>query len=285
MPPNRTTARGRGYTLAETEHLLDIIEEILPEGPNDWARMQEQHALHYPGEERTSDSLKRKFQALYNSRKPTGDPTCPEVVRRAKRAWESIKEKMDFSDGEGDLLERDDDVAEEGEDTEDNAGFNTGVASGEVTGGGNSVSSVGRNSVSPANGTGGGNRTSAGNPIIPTLPPMLRTPRNRRTANQPAASSFSDMMQYLMMRAETESQQRRQEREELEERRRQEREESRREREEARRDREEAEERRDMRIERQIQQQNQVIQMMIMGMLQKNTSHEGEGKGEGKAKK
>ena len=74
---------------------------------------------------------------------------------------------MDFSDREGDLLDRDDDVAEEGEDTEDNAGFNTGVASGEVTGGGNSVSSAGRNSVSPANGTGVGNRTSAGNPIIP----------------------------------------------------------------------------------------------------------------------
>ena len=159
--------------------------------------MQEQHALHYPGAERTCDSLKHKFQALYNSKKPTGDPTCPEVVRCAKRAWESIKEKMDFSDGEGDLLDRDDDVMEEGEDAEDiaevNTGVASGVASGEVTGGGNSVSSAGRHSVSSANGTGGGNRTSGGNPIIPILPPMLRTPRNRPTTNQQAASSFSNI--------------------------------------------------------------------------------------------
>ena len=130
MPTNRPTAQGRGYTLAEVEHLLDIIEEILPEGPNDWTRVQEQNLLHYPIETRTCESLKSKFRSLYNSKKPTRDPTCPEVVRRAKRAWESIKEKMDFSDGEDDLLDRDDDVAEEGEDTEDNADFNTGVASG-----------------------------------------------------------------------------------------------------------------------------------------------------------
>ena len=117
-------------------------------------------------------------------------------------------------------------VEEEGEDAEDIAEVNTGVASGEVTGGGNSVSSAGRHLVSSSNGTGGGNFTSGRNPIIPILPPMLHIPRNRRTTNQQTASSFSDMMHYLMMMAETESQLRRQEREELEERRRQEQEET-----------------------------------------------------------
>ena len=63
--PNRAVSRGRDYTDAKTEHLIDIIEEILPEGPNDWMCVQEQHILYYPGEARTCDSLKRKFQALY----------------------------------------------------------------------------------------------------------------------------------------------------------------------------------------------------------------------------
>ena len=95
--PNRTASRGRGCTLAKAKHLIDIIEEILPKGPNDWVHVQEQH-MHYPSEVRMCDNLKHKFEALYNSKKPTRDLTCPAVVQRAKRAWESIKDKMDFSD-------------------------------------------------------------------------------------------------------------------------------------------------------------------------------------------
>jgi hypothetical protein len=80
---------------------VEIIEQVLPEGPNDWIHVQEQHMLYYPSEARMYDSLKHKIQGLCNSKKPTGDPTCPAIIRHVKRMWNRIKEKMDCSDGEG----------------------------------------------------------------------------------------------------------------------------------------------------------------------------------------
>ena len=35
--------------------------------------------------ERTTESYKVKFMKLVNDKKPTGDPKCPEYVKRAKR--------------------------------------------------------------------------------------------------------------------------------------------------------------------------------------------------------
>ena len=43
--------------------------------------------------ERDQDSLKNKFDKLANIKKKTGDPTCPEPVRRAKRIARAIQNK------------------------------------------------------------------------------------------------------------------------------------------------------------------------------------------------
>ncbi len=87
-------SRGRGFTIAEIDSLLEIIEEVLPIGPNDWDRVTERHITFYPGLGRTRESLRRKFASLYNHKKPTGDPTCPVYVRNAKHIFEQIKEAM-----------------------------------------------------------------------------------------------------------------------------------------------------------------------------------------------
>ena len=94
-------SRGRGFTVAEIDCLLEIINDVLPIGPNDWDRVTERHCTFYPGLGRTRESLRRKFASLYNHKKPTGDPSCPVYVRNAKRIFERIKEAMDLSDGEG----------------------------------------------------------------------------------------------------------------------------------------------------------------------------------------
>ena len=64
--PDRASSWGHGYTDAKSEHLLDIIEEILLEGMNDWMCVQEQHMLYYQGAMRICNNLKHKLQALYN---------------------------------------------------------------------------------------------------------------------------------------------------------------------------------------------------------------------------
>jgi hypothetical protein len=48
---------------------------------------------------------------LYNHKKPIGDPNCPDVISRAKRAWIRIEEKVEFSDDEH-LLNNEEDKEE-----------------------------------------------------------------------------------------------------------------------------------------------------------------------------
>jgi hypothetical protein len=93
-------SHGHGFTIAEIDCLLEIIDEVLPIGPNDWDRVTKRHVSFYPGLGQTRESLRRKFSSLYNHKKPTGDPTCPAYIRNAKRIWECIKEEMDVSDGD-----------------------------------------------------------------------------------------------------------------------------------------------------------------------------------------
>ncbi len=77
--------RGFKFTVAELEHMLDIINIIVPIGNPDWEKVWQEHSAAYPMMERTPESLKRKFQELVRKKKPTGDPNCPPYVCEAKR--------------------------------------------------------------------------------------------------------------------------------------------------------------------------------------------------------
>ncbi len=113
-------ARGRGQTFnAESvTRLLDLSEEILPGGPNEWCQVAAAFNLNRPPlvVSRDEDSLRNKFKALKNVRKPTGDPTCPPDVRRAKRIQKLIEAKVGVA-GLDDGVEEE--VVEEGGDGEE----------------------------------------------------------------------------------------------------------------------------------------------------------------------
>eukprot|EP00178_Gracilaria_changii_P005799 TRINITY_DN1981_c0_g1_i1.p1 TRINITY_DN1981_c0_g1~~TRINITY_DN1981_c0_g1_i1.p1 ORF type:complete len:237 (+),score=42.34 TRINITY_DN1981_c0_g1_i1:1457-2167(+) len=49
--------------------------------------------------ERNSDSLKRKLSSLHRQTVPTGDPTIPPDVKRAKAIREQIRQRADLGDG------------------------------------------------------------------------------------------------------------------------------------------------------------------------------------------
>ena len=281
-------SRGRGFTQAELDGLLDIIEDLLPIGPNDWDRLAERHCTYYPGLGRSRESLKRKFALLYNHKKPTGDPTCPATVRRAKRVWERIKEEMDVSDGKrsnddnGILNEAVDgskgDVPilptmEDESVNENNQGLaesDDAVSQGGVAG----SMPTGRTPSADGNALNEIVLTEATMPVLGTQSSStagirVRTPRHARsTPVQSGQSSLSDLMQFMLVRADTEStfeQRRRQEREDVEDRRRREREEAE---DHHRREREEAEERRERRMERQLQNQSEMMQIFMMSMME-----------------
>jgi len=96
--------KGTNYSLEEIDSLLDLIEDELPISATLWENIQKSHLSRYPDQRRGVDSIKRKFKELYSKRVKTGDPNCPQEVRRAKHLRHQIVESMNASDlnGSGD---------------------------------------------------------------------------------------------------------------------------------------------------------------------------------------
>ena len=108
--------RGFKFTVVEIEHLLETIEDVIPIGNPDWKRIWQEHSARYPTKERTSESLKRKFQELARKKIPTGDPNCPPYVRDAKQIFYKIVQATDGSTGGSDV---DEDFGETGAERND----------------------------------------------------------------------------------------------------------------------------------------------------------------------
>jgi hypothetical protein len=112
MPRNSSAAgRAAAYAPIEIDKLLDLIEEVLPCGADQWERVGSAFRLHFAGapKPRDTDSLKLKFKTLRLHKKPTGDPLCPPDVKRAKRIYRAIEVHSDVIGGEED----DDEILEE----------------------------------------------------------------------------------------------------------------------------------------------------------------------------
>jgi hypothetical protein len=56
--------RGFKFSVAELEHMLDIIDNIVPIGNPDWEKVWHKHSAEYPTMKQTPELLKRKFQEL-----------------------------------------------------------------------------------------------------------------------------------------------------------------------------------------------------------------------------
>ena len=87
--------KGPDYKQSEVLAFLDIMELVQPIGPNDWEAVAQRHFENYPEEKRSVDSLRRKFNSLRNRKIPTGDPSCPPEVRKAKKIAIWIEQRSD----------------------------------------------------------------------------------------------------------------------------------------------------------------------------------------------
>lgn len=95
---SRGTRRGLSYSTSEVDFLLDTLQEIQPIGGVEWEAVSVRHNDAYPSQARDSQSLRRKFNGLVKVGTPTGDPTCPPHVRRAKRIMKTIGERCDAAE-------------------------------------------------------------------------------------------------------------------------------------------------------------------------------------------
>ena len=67
----------------------------------DWDNISEIHNANFPGLNKTSNSLKCKFQELAWAKIKTGDPNMPPHICVAKRAYYAIVKKTDGGGEEG----------------------------------------------------------------------------------------------------------------------------------------------------------------------------------------
>jgi hypothetical protein len=98
-PPARARIRGAKYHRDEIKAFLDLMEDNLPIGPQEWDDATEARADRFLFKNRDSQLLRRKFNELVNSKKPTGDPNCPPHIRRAKLIQKRIIAKSDSGGG------------------------------------------------------------------------------------------------------------------------------------------------------------------------------------------
>jgi len=102
--PCWVNARNHQYTSAEVFGLLNCIQQVLLVDSTDWIDVCNLHVVNFLNTGHDPSKLKQKFQQLYRTNVPTGDPICPPDVRMAKRLQEAIRKKSEIDDGEAPII-------------------------------------------------------------------------------------------------------------------------------------------------------------------------------------
>ncbi|CAD6940877.1 unnamed protein product, partial [Tilletia laevis] len=111
------------YKPQELAILFHYVDKFKPFGANHWEEVAASYnarALKKGHGERKTKNLKDKFGSLCKVKKPTGDPTCPADVKRAKRLMREIQglnaigNTEEDSDGDGEDADDDDDGGDDG---------------------------------------------------------------------------------------------------------------------------------------------------------------------------
>ena len=178
-------SRGNNFSKTEINILLNIIEDVVPIGSEEWKQVETRHRQHYPQLDRSRDTLKRKFRQLYGSRPGTGNPTIPEEVRKAKDILEAIKSKQNVSDGEG----------SGGSDFESSSSGTDGEDAGDGAPGGGTDGGTGEGTVRGADGGGG----TGGDADAATVVAKKGSRGGRASKRQKKEKEEIDLIQYLVL--------------------------------------------------------------------------------------
>jgi hypothetical protein len=91
-------AGAQNFNDEDKEFLITLLEEIRPVGPEMWdqvvSRYNDKYAEPNQRTTRDKDGLRTQYYKMYKTAKPTGDPTCPEYVRRAKKLKREIEDEV-----------------------------------------------------------------------------------------------------------------------------------------------------------------------------------------------
>lgn len=113
--------KGKHWRNDELELMLTITEKILPRGSNEWERIAEEfnNSRSAGMNERDADAIRNKFKSLKNMRKPTGAPTIPPSVKKAKAIQKAVEQRMSVITFDDEELLHDEEDEEKKKDEED----------------------------------------------------------------------------------------------------------------------------------------------------------------------
>jgi hypothetical protein len=91
-------AGAQNFNDEDKEFLITLLEEIRPVGPEIWdqvvSRYNDEYAEPNQKTTRDKDGLRTQYYKMYKTAKPTGDPTCSDYVRRAKKLKREIEDEV-----------------------------------------------------------------------------------------------------------------------------------------------------------------------------------------------
>jgi hypothetical protein len=214
------------FDRAEINSMLAAIEVHYPVSSFAWERVSELHNRTEPGYNRTYESIKRKFQSIYRMPAPTGDPTIPLYVQRAKDIHRQIASRVDLGGGdeEYDLeenafgLPQDEDEDEDeyenavdGADDDEGSDIAAGVPAADAA-------AVPAPPPPPAGGGGGGFNLRSFNGdedlLRPQNPLVRRSPHTPRSGRGPPTSLIETIQLQMMMETRQRQQEAKERREE-----------------------------------------------------------------------
>jgi len=183
------------WTKGELEHLLSILEVILPLSPADWEEVKLRFDAKFSKNQRAVAALQRKFTSLHRTKEPTGNPDIPSPVRIAKRIRDMIDEKTDGtrgSPGESELDGGPFDLNDEEEDDDDVVIDNIGGTTAMDNNDNESVTALTRNAIQELARLGGHADKPFFEPIVQVV--HLR----KKPSSQFYDVHLSDGMQYML---------------------------------------------------------------------------------------
>jgi len=83
------------FTDFEVNNFMDIMGEIIPIGPLEWASAINHHKVSFANKNRDMQSLQQKLNSLSRMTPSTSDPNVPQFFQKAKDVQHAIEIKMD----------------------------------------------------------------------------------------------------------------------------------------------------------------------------------------------
>ena len=81
------------YSKSQVKSLLDLMEQYLPVGTKEWEYIATEYSSAHPRPLCDVASLRCMFNTLAKKKTPTGIPSCPPFVHRAKKIFNALIDK------------------------------------------------------------------------------------------------------------------------------------------------------------------------------------------------